>query len=233
MTALVAPCQGGGTVIGMLRAVRRPGRRRGFTLVELAVASTLGLVMILLALSLVAALVSAHATNVSTNAVQRDLGFVTEQMRKDFNNAQVCDPGGLGVPLRNLTESEAQLWVDTNADGKLDVIWWRWSDGQLQRAVVPGDGTCTFSLAAPQWRTYADNVDDPATDDAPGPLFSGRYHGTAVVGYPSNGCGGTEADNCLFDEVEVSFAMRSATVGRAFPSSATFPLDLSGSRILR
>jgi type II secretory pathway pseudopilin PulG len=236
----------------------RPARyRRGFTLIELGVAMTVGMVLIVLGLRFVTSLIDVHAANIQVNASQRGVATGTERLRTDVEKAVICAADNIGVPVRTVAPDTLQVWANlpempaggaaTSPDADPDVIVWRWNNGAIQRAEILNrinySGTtrktsglvdpCTVNpdLSAATWRTVITGVQNPSTA---GSLFTGTLRGTAGA-YPATACVGSFVDGCLFDAISVSFSVQApgAAAGTAIPTRRTLPVPLSTSRILR
>ena len=219
------------------RRLPAPGRTRAraFTLLELAVVVALAAALFVVLTKWVLGLAATAGSATDTAVAQRDASYVSTLLDADTQAARGCDPGGQDAPLADVRPESAQLYV-RHADGTgiaspsapIDLVLWRLEGVQLQRAVIPGDGTCRFDTTAPDWRTVASGV-RAASGTA---VFTGtgnRYAAAGAAPYYGS-CSGLAAEDCLFDglAVELVFVSPGADA-TTVPLSSVYPLTTSGS----
>lgn len=214
-------------------------RAGGFTLVEVATVTLVAGILFLLLAQWVGSLLSVSTSGLDVNGAQRDVAYAVDTFRNDAETANGCDPYGLDGPLRQFSRQE--LWFhadvvdaegDPTPDGNTDVVTWRQRTvgdaATIERAVVPGTGTCDFDMADPDWRVLVDNVD--ISNQA---LFVGYKNGKERTEDADYGaCTGMEAERCLYESIQLRFVLRSSGEDEVPISSVTLiPLNLASSRL--
>lgn len=208
------------------RRSRRPGGRRGgYTLPEVLIASALLSLLLIGTLRWVGGLVEVSATHADLTRPRLTARFLTEQFRTDVQAASVCQPNGIGGVVHAVEDDHLALYVDDDGDGDRDVVWWRYTTaGTVERAVDLGSGSCSFAATPPAagWAVLASAV----VADGDQPAFSGI--GGQLDGY-TGVCTGTSAESCLFHAVRLQLTATSPVTGVPSPVDVTATLDLSGS----
>lgn len=218
-------------------AVACRARRRGFTVVEVAVAAALSSLLLLLVIRWVLSLLGATTTSVELAGATRDTGYLADMLAADFAAAGGCDPLGLDVPLAAVAPDSFVLYADVTApgggpdagpDGTVDVVAWRVGNGTVSRAVVAGDGSCTVDLSGADWRTVA--VAARAVP-AGGWAVAGYRNGVAHTSPADYGtCTGLDAERCLYDTLRVRVDLQTVT-GAPVSFDRSFAINLDGSRL--
>jgi prepilin-type N-terminal cleavage/methylation domain-containing protein len=160
-----------------LDRLRRPLPRRGYTLPEVLVSSALTGLLMLGVLRFVVGLMGVSSTHAELAAPRLTGRLVAEQWRDDLAAATTCDPQGVGSVLLVQHPDEIAFHLHADADPNVDVVWWRLrvtspggieldgttspDRGVLERAVVPGAGSCVFADVAPAqgWVPIASSVE--------------------------------------------------------------------------
>lgn len=185
-------------------------RRRGWSLVDVAVAFTLLAFVFVGAARFVITLAQSSEVSVTRAAARREIRLAEELLAADFSQLSSCGPGvaatrfgGFGVPGSGGTES-ISVYVDVDLDGDADLVGWRVHGSTLQRAVQRNNGVpCdTLDLDGATWKQVLDPVE--AVSD------TSSYFSIIRDGYPAAIAGDcTDAGmDCRADAVRVALATR-------------------------
>ena len=98
---------------------RNPGAEQGFSLVELMVAMTLGLIVVAAAISILIANRSTYAANQGLSRVQENARASFELMARDLRNAggNACNSRAGMAVINTLNEADANWWSNWGATG--------------------------------------------------------------------------------------------------------------------
>lgn len=164
------------TVRGM-----RSSRRRGFTILETAVALSLSSVILVALVLWVSTLMRTTTSAIELVASNRQADAIFTRLEQDMLALVPCAPDGSSPSVVEFTAASFGFFADVvdasgvpGRDGDADFVRWSFTDPSLTRAVVPGTGTCPSSLPVPLASlTLAPSV--ALSDDAP--MFL-AYEGT-------------------------------------------------------
>lgn len=214
---------------GPLRA-RKP---RGFTLLEIAVVAALSATLFVIVVLWVLGFSGATTSAAESNQVQSNAAFVSRALQTDLTRAVPCNAAS--SPFITVTPTEIAFYADVvgatgsgGPDGLPDLVEWRFAGGTIDRAVVPGTGSCAGLLSAQAgatWETIADGLSPSSTQ-----VFSVFTPGSDSPATPpaSGSCTGASASSCLFDRVGVN-AELNAPNGAAATVTLSVPISLAGS----
>lgn len=184
--------------------------RRGWSLIDVAVAFTLLAFVFVGAARFVVSLAQSSEVSVTRAAARREIGLAEELLAGDFSQLSSCGPGvaatrfgGFGVPESGGTDS-LSVFVDVDLDGDADLVGWRVSGATLQRAVQRNTGVpCDeLDLLSAKWESVLDPVEGVAD--------ASSYFSIIRDGYPaalSGNCTDAGMD-CRADGVRVVLATR-------------------------
>lgn len=166
-------------------------RRRGFTILETAVA--LGITSaILVALVLwVSSLMRSTTTAIEMVSMNRDADAATVRFASDTAAATSCAADGTAPVVVSYTATKFSFFADVvdvsgiaGADGFPDFVLWEFVDGSLRRGVVAGGPTCPAIPPIPSsYLVLAADVSPVGTDS----FFEFYRSGVAL----------TQEENCL------------------------------------
>ena len=221
---------------GTVRSMNRLAARRGFTILEIVVATAMTSVMLLMMVGWVFTLVNTSSNFLSKNASTSDLSYANTMLSSDFASAVVCDPNGLGVPFYTVTSTQVGIYTpDATTSGQIDLTLWRFVNGQLQRAVLAPDGlgTCTYTTSSAQFVTVA----GPLASVVFVPWYQGSQASYPAVVSSGGSCAGAPGtpnapEYCKFDSLEVQLTAMGTQNANSDPSNtqtldATFPINLA------
>jgi hypothetical protein len=134
---------------------RRIARRRGIGLLEVVISLTLSTVLLYVMVQWLIATAALSQASSENSATVRDSVRVLTVFEQDVAAARSCD-GDLGLPVVDLTSSGVGLYRDVDQDGLVDLVSWDFSAGLVRRAVLVGDGDCSFDTGSRAWVTVSD-----------------------------------------------------------------------------
>jgi type II secretory pathway component PulJ len=207
------------TVRGM-----RSSRRRGFTILETAVALGLSSVILVALVFWVLTLMRTTTSAIELVASNRQADAISTRLEQDMLALVSCAPDGSAPSVVEFTAASFGFFADVvdasgvpGRDGSADFVRWSFIDPSLTRAVVPGTGTCPSSLPVPLASlTLAPSV--LLSDGVP--MFI-AYEGTDPLG---------AEENCLPVNLfcrPTSVRVRLVVDDNDQPGSAPVALDLS------
>lgn len=180
----------------------RRSNRRGFTLLEVAVATALTGVLMVMVLTWVGQLARSGALGGVQRQAERDATWVLTNLSRDAGAAGPCDTDNLQPALAQMGKTTLSLHVDDDLDGVRDLVTWTVANGAVERAVFLAEAPCEFSSDASSEVVITTMVDD-ATTEAFRPLGGG------LVGVaPSSN---TPAD-CMADRTACSLTVNGTAV---------------------
>jgi prepilin-type N-terminal cleavage/methylation domain-containing protein len=144
--------------------VHRRRRRRGFTLLEVVIAMSATLIILVALVAWVSSLMRMSTTAIDLASSSRAKTAVTALLTEDLLRARSCDQASLDPLWDHVTANSIGFFADVvdangvaGSDGAADVVVWRFRAGLLERGVATGDGTCSPD-AVPVFSTVASNV---------------------------------------------------------------------------
>ena len=172
-----------------LRALLR--RERGFTLIEMLGAATVGSVVMLATFSLLdTSLKQSSSVNGRIDSTQRGR-VAMEAMTRELRS-QVCfSPNGGVTPAVALTYADPYKIIFYAFQGSgtfrpdRRTLWWDTNTDSIKETVEPGVGTPVTSFGTGTTRTILTNVKPPPNGSTSGPVFTyTRTNGTALSATP-------------------------------------------------
>lgn len=134
----------------------RSPRRRGFTILETAVALGLSSVILVALVFWVSTLMRTTTSAIELVASNRQADAISTRLEQDLLSLVPCTPDGTSPAVVEFTASTFGFFADVvdasgvpGRDGDADFVRWSFTDPALTRAVVPGTGTCASSLPVP------------------------------------------------------------------------------------
>jgi hypothetical protein len=118
-------------------------RRRGFTLVEVAISSALTVALTIVVLAWVRSVASVAGEAPEHQATRRTALAVQSQFALDLERSGSCDAQRLGSSVHSISTNHLSFWSDVDGDRDRDLVRWEVSEGELVRSVEPGGGGCT------------------------------------------------------------------------------------------
>ena len=150
----------------MTRLLARLRSQRGFTVVEVLVAATIGsVVMVTIFTLLDGSLKQSNGVNARIDSTQRGR-VAMETMTRELRS-QVCFSPNSGTPV-SLTYADAYkvTFYAFNGSGTFRpdrrTLWWDTNSDSLKETIEPGVGTPVTSFGTPVTRVLATNVKPPA-----------------------------------------------------------------------
>lgn len=211
-------------------------KAKAFTILEISIVAVLLSILLLILLRWISGLSSAGSAGVSASASSRELTFAIEQIRRDINRAEGCDPMSLDVPVHYVKVNEIALYVPNNSFGK-DLVIWRVSDDTvegeyvLEKALIEDSGACLFDTTNPIFEPVLENV-LYSSESSDNPIFSVIDSGLAVSDDTVYKDCYLNYEECIFDKVKISLKVIGAGgEGTIAESSAVVDVNLSGSRL--
>jgi hypothetical protein len=126
-------------------------RRRGYTVVELMIAATLGALVVLAGLRWAGG-ISEIALGALRSGDARTAVVAIDRIGDDLVSARHCDTFARDALVRSMTPSSVTFIADPDGNGAPDAVFWRFSDGLLQRAVT-SLGTDCVPVQPTVWST--------------------------------------------------------------------------------
>jgi hypothetical protein len=196
--------------------------RRGWSLVDVAVAFVLLAFAFAGVTTFVLDLADTSETSVARAAARREISLAENLFSSDFSQLASCGPGasassfiGFGIEASGGPQSVA-AYVDVDLDGDADAVGWRVVDGELQRAVALNGGDCSaIDVSAASWERVLAPAQAPA---------SGGFFTVVSDGFPAGfigSCTGANSQDCRFQAVQL------ALVTRVGSESGPVRLDIS------
>jgi len=141
----------------VIRRSDRPGRGRGYTLIELGVVLALS---VLLVFGMVRWLVGVgYAAKAGIdNATDQRSELVVEALRRDLRSMRHCRANGGDARLVEVGGSSMTLLGDPDGDGTVEAISWRVLGGDVQRGVTALDADCAPE-GETSWTAWARGVE--------------------------------------------------------------------------
>jgi hypothetical protein len=216
-----------GTVLGVPSILRPPRQAKGLTLVELVVVAVLASALFYLLFNWVLSLIGVAGEGNAIASLSSDTAYTRQLFGTDIASATPCDQYGLSSPFVTVSPTEISFTV-SGSNGVPDLILWRLSGGDLERALVTGSaGSCTFSTTSPLWTTVLSNVTAPNNQ-----AFTPWEQGTPQTASSAYGTCGPSGPTCMYGEIELTVTKES--LGPNNPVSAidaVFSVNLAASRM--
>jgi prepilin-type N-terminal cleavage/methylation domain-containing protein len=163
------------------RLLARLRSQRGFTIVEVLVAASVGSVVMLAIFSMLdGALKQSTGVNARVDSTQRGrvaMETITRELR-----SQVCWTPSLGTtPAVSLAYGDPYKVTFYAFNGTTQfrperrTIFWDTNSDSIQETVEPGVGTPVTSFGTPVTRTILTNVKPPVVNGTSGPVFEYMY----------------------------------------------------------
>jgi hypothetical protein len=190
-------------------AARLRHRRRGVTMVDVALGAALLTVVSFIAIQFVLSLSqSAEGSLLRANS-RRQVALVRTALTNDFGTVQPCGTNRFG-PTLQLSDGVMSMYTLADDDDELDLVAWRLEGSSLQRGVVlgsqvPGSDCSSLDVADAQWSSVAQPV--RALDG--GDVFVPAWRGGAV-----DAQGLCLERACRADQVEVRLALDAPRAGQ-------------------
>ncbi len=215
------------TVLGVPNLLRPPRAAKGLTLVELVVVAVLASALFYLLFNWVLSLIGVAGEGNAIASLSSDTAYTRQLFSTDIAAAAPCDQYGLGSPFVTVSPTEISFTA-FGASGVPELILWRLSGGNLERALVTGStGSCTFSTTNPAWTTVLSNATAPGNQ-----AFTPWEQGVPQTASSAYGTCGPSGPSCMYDEIELHVTKES--LGPNNPVStidAMFSVNLAASRI--
>jgi prepilin-type N-terminal cleavage/methylation domain-containing protein len=176
-------------------------RRRGFTLLEVAVATALTGVLMVMVLTWVGQLARSGALGGIQRQAERDATWVLTNLSRDAGAAGPCDTDNLRPTLAAMGKTTLSLHVDDDLDGVRDLVTWTVANGAVERAVFLAEAPCAFSADASSEVVITTMIDE-ATSEAFRPIGGG------VVGVAPQS---NAPANCMADRTACSLTANGTT----------------------
>jgi prepilin-type N-terminal cleavage/methylation domain-containing protein len=123
----------------------RRGIRRGFTLLEVAIASALTGVLLILVLQWVGQLARTGALGGIQHQAERDVQWVATRFQRDVDASVPCDVARRETSLASVSATAISFYVDEDADGTADLVRWELEGTKLLRSVAVATSPCSFA----------------------------------------------------------------------------------------
>lgn len=120
-------------------------RHRAFTLLEVAVATALTGLLMVMVLQWVGQLARSGALGGVQRQAERDVQWVYTNMARDAAAAGPCDLDGLKPALSGMSATTLGLFVDADEDGVRDLVTWSVANGAVVRSVQLATAPCVFA----------------------------------------------------------------------------------------
>lgn len=207
------------------RALRaRPTRRRGATLLEVAIASAIASVMLAMVGAWIVSLVALTRGMAEMPRAQLADARVLSDLTRDAANARPCNAVGLSTPIWSISRTTVTFTLDATGDGVADQVSWQVLGDQLVRQVHPGVGGCALAEEADPAVVIAVGVrakDTAGTEWYFAPLRDGERLDWSVC---------ATAGDCLADAVTVD--VTTLTAGQPVQTQFDAPVNLGWTALL-
>ena len=171
-------------------------RRRGYTLVELAVVTLLTAVLVFGMVRWLVGVGVLARTGIDDAADGRRAAVVA-QLRRDVDSAVHCDPRALDARVRELAADRLSIVAQVDADAAFELVSWRLEGSRLERSEVELGADCTGSAAG--WAPWADGVESFS--------LASVVDGEEVSAGTAGACVDSFLLRCQVDAVSVSFTL--------------------------
>jgi prepilin-type N-terminal cleavage/methylation domain-containing protein len=191
----------------MTRHSRPPARARGYSLVEVMIASALIGALLLGAARWTMTLVELTAQHADLTRPRVTAMFLADQLRADLDAAVVCEPTGTGAVLHAIDAD--MLTIYTPAAGTaVQAVQWSYSAtaGTVSRSVIANTGNCTFPTPGTPDAVLATGVNRVGNQ----PAFTSI--GGDVPGYRGS-CAPPLQRSCSFTAIRAQLAPTSPATG--------------------
>lgn len=132
-------------------------RRRGYTIVELAVVAVISTALVAGLVSW-AVSVGAVAHGTLGQSAANELLIAQAQLRDDFQHVQFCTANAVDARVRDVTADNVVLISDIDSDGVVETVGWRLLNENLERSVAEMGPDCTTGTFT-EWVVWASNID--------------------------------------------------------------------------
>ncbi|MEA2449342.1 MAG: hypothetical protein QOG63_1274 [Thermoleophilaceae bacterium] len=207
----------------MRRLLARLRSQRGFTIVEVLVAASVGSVVMIAIFSLLdTSLKQSTSVNARIDSTQR--GRVAMEIMTRELRSQVCfSPNGGVTPAVSLTYADPYKVVFYGFSGTTSfrpdrrTLFWDTNSNSLQETVEPGVGTPVTSFGTGTTRTIATNIKPPPAGAVSGPVFQYyRVSGTPLATTPLSA-----ANLPLVGLIKIRFRTDTGVVGNSAGNNFT------------
>lgn len=132
-------------------------KSKGYTLLEIIVAASLGAIIVIIGLSW-AGSIGRIAINATAVTETGQLDIALSQVENDLVNSTHCNAEGKDAKIRFLDKSKIAIVTRSSEDATLKVAWWRFYENQLQKSTTILDAFC--ETTEPEgWSTLSLSVD--------------------------------------------------------------------------
>jgi len=171
-------------------------KRRGYTLVELAVVTLLTAVLVFGMVRWLVGVGVLARTGIDDAADGRR-GAVVAQLRRDVESVVHCDPRARDARVRELASDRLSVVAQVDQDEAFELVSWRLEGARLERSEVELDEDCVADAGA--WAVWADGVESFS--------LASVVDGVEVSLGTSGVCLDSFAARCQVDAVSVSFTL--------------------------
>jgi hypothetical protein len=160
--------------------------RRGFTVLETAVALGVSSIILVSLVLWVASLMRSTTTAIQLSSSNREAASALVLFEKDLLQVGSCKPNGTSPVVVVHTPTEFGFFADVvdpsgvpGSDELLDYVLWSYNSASssLSRSVVPGSSTCPSSPPIP---SSSLEVSSMVSQDSTAPIFSFYKNGTEL-----------------------------------------------------
>lgn len=165
----------------MIDNQRVRGKTKGYTLLEILVAATLGAIIVTIGL-LWAGGIGRIAINAAASSDIGQVEIAFNRLNSDLINSTHCDPNGKDAKIRHIEKTKIGVLTKNADTSSIGVAWWRLSDNQLQRGWSELDASTCESSEPVGWSTLATNIGSDASG------FYPVYSGESLTSYSPISC---------------------------------------------